>query len=84
MFLIIQTTNASFISSDRGREYTDLGEAKAAAVEAALDIVRDETRKGGTANGVEVVIKNLDGRQLVRLAVAASVSPLFISGERQA
>lgn len=78
MFLIIQTTNETFIASDGGREYRDLDEASAIAIEASSQIALSEIRAGKTASSVEVVLKDLDGRTLDRLVSAISVTRLFV------
>ena len=81
MFLKIQTTNSSFISSDGGSNYANLEHAKTAAVEGSLRIAGDEIRAGKNACSVEVILWDLDGRQHHRMAIAVSVAPLFIGEE---
>jgi hypothetical protein len=78
MFLIIQTTNSTFKSSDGGCDYKNLEQAKAMAVEGCLQIAGDEIRAGQPVSSVEVILKDLDGRQHHRMAIAVSVASLFI------
>ena len=80
----IQTTNSSFISSDGGSDYADLEQAKTAAVEGSLRIASDEIHAGKTACSVEVILRDLDGRQHHRMAIAVSVAPLFIEEDSKA
>jgi hypothetical protein len=83
MFLKIQTTNSTFISSDGGNDYADLEQAKTAAVEGSLRIAGDEIRAGKSACSVEVILRDLDGRQHHRMAIAVCVAPLFIREDRK-
>lgn len=76
MFLILQTTNTSFVSSDRGREYEDLDDARAAATEAALEIAREEIRGGKQSVAVEMLLKTPQGEVRDRLVASISIAAL--------
>jgi hypothetical protein len=76
-FIIIQTTNASFHSTDEGSNYQNLNQAKSVALGATLDIARDEILAGNTVVSVDVVLKDLDGLPFDRMVVTVSVAPLF-------
>jgi hypothetical protein len=76
MFLILQTTNTSFVSSDGGRDYADLDAARTAATQAALEIAADEIRAGRPAVAVEAVLKTPAGKVEARLVTAIAVAQL--------
>ena len=78
LFLITEMTNGSFKSSDRGSDYANLEQAKAAAVGSSLMIAGDEILAGKTVCSIDVILKDLDGRQHHRMAIAVSVASLFI------
>jgi hypothetical protein len=83
MFLIIQTTNGSFESTDGGSDYANLDKAKAAAVKGSLLIASEEIHAGETVSSIDVILKDLDGRQHHRMAISVSVAPLFIPEDRK-
>ena len=76
MFMILQTTNTSFASSDQGREYADLDAARTAAAQAAVEIAADEIRAGRNAVAVEAVLKTREGKVEARLVTAITVAQL--------
>lgn len=83
MFLILQTTNASFIAQDRGSDYVGLAQARAAAIESCLQIALQEIRQGKSASSVEALLKDLDGQVHDRLVASISVAPLLVPGGRK-